>query len=313
MEKFNNITHELFSSLYGQFRLSTEIYLTSKQDNGSIKDLVYTTQNGYCAINPKIFLSMSFRPQGISKPTKDETIGVYLTVSHMGALRSMFNTFVQSLYDGSAYTIVNNELAMNPEFDNDNFRIMNIGKNNRAVICQMGLSKSEGDSNDIIPVLTIRYSENDSRMSVLTEREICAVSEVLNNLDLTNEGYIAALTYMLMNSSTQPAASYQNSGVVERSSYANSPSRYTSGKTTSTPAANSSGVIVRSFGDASAQTKKAAPTSYASSPMTPRKSTAVISKKSMKDAIAESERNIPEESISLSNIEDDIDHMLDCE
>lgn len=190
MKYFNNLKMTLFDSTNAAFKLAVELQFTRKQQDGSSRDLVYTTDKGTSVLNPNIYLTMSYKD--------DQMNAVYTSYPQLYKLRKAFGTIRKYLEAGDAFIKDPNDQSLSVKQTYAEPIILdNIGKGNNWIQLKLEVMKSgENGVFTYAPAVSIQLSTSNGFTSLLSDEEFLTVATIIDDLNLANFQMLGSLGFL---------------------------------------------------------------------------------------------------------------------
>jgi len=189
MKRFENVKLTMFDSTNASFKLAVEAQFVRNTPQGP-RDLVYTTEKGSAILNPNIYLTFTYKTDGLPNP-------VYTSYPQLFRIRSAFETIKDLVIDGKGYVKVENVYsAVNSNYATP-VVVDNIGK--AANWISLKLVMIESGENGVItklPGVALELSTSNGFASILTVEEFLTIYTIIKDLDLTTLQATLALGFL---------------------------------------------------------------------------------------------------------------------
>jgi hypothetical protein len=202
MKKFENVKLVMFDSTNASFKLAVEAQFVRNTPQGP-RDLVYTTDKGSAMLNPNIYLTFTYKTDGLPNP-------VYTSYPQLFRIRAALETVKDLVVDGkgfvkveNVYTAVNSNYATPVVVDN-------IGK--AANWISFKLVMIESGENGVItklPGVALELSTSNGYASILTVEEFLTIYSIVHDLDLTTLQAVLSLGFLESKDGGATGAFYQ--------------------------------------------------------------------------------------------------------
>lgn len=190
MKKFENVKLVMFDSTNASFKLAVEAQFVRNTPQGP-RDLVYTTDKGSAMLNPNIYLTFTYKTDGLPNP-------VYTSYPQLFRIRAAMETIKDLVVDGKGYVKVENVYsAVNSNYASP-VVVDNIGK--AANWISLKLVMIESGENGVItklPGVALELSTSNGYASILTVEEFLTIYTIIRDLDLTTLQATLSLGFLM--------------------------------------------------------------------------------------------------------------------
>lgn len=189
MKKFENVKLVMFDSTNASFKLAVEAQFVRNTPQGP-RDLVYTTDKGSAMLNPNIYLTFTYKTDGLPNP-------VYTSYPQLFRIRAALETVKDLVVDGKGFVKVENVYsAVNSNYATP-VVVDNIGK--AANWISFKLVMIESGENGVItklPGVALELSTSNGYASILTVEEFLTIYSIVHDLDLTTLQAVLSLGFL---------------------------------------------------------------------------------------------------------------------
>lgn len=203
MKKFNNLKMVLFDSTKAAFKLSVEAVFTKGNAMGGVQPLAYITDQGNGALNPNIYLTLTYKGE-----TFEQTKSLYTSYPQLFALRRVLEEVKNLVADESGFLRADGIVSVKQGYEKP-FVLSGIGKKNKWISFSLGVVESgENGITETFPVVIIEMSDANGAVSTLNIEEFLTVYTIIKDLDLASIQCQMALAYLGTMDDARPNQGY---------------------------------------------------------------------------------------------------------